>query len=241
MAAAAAIMTTDTVPKACSRRLSLGGKSVTVTGIAKGAGMIHPNMATMLGFVATDAAVSPAALRHMLTEAADALVQPHHRRRRHLDQRFLHADRDRRRGDAAIGDARHPDYAALARGGDAKSLSGWPRRSSATAKARPSSLPCRWRAARRKRNAARSLMPSRIRRWSRPRSSPPTPTWAGCCARSAMPAFADLDVGRVQLHLGDVLVAKDGGRNPAYREEDGQRVMQAKRNHGARGARPREG
>src|SRR5512141_2915270 len=61
--AAGAIMTTDTVPKACSRRLDLGGKSVTVTGMAKGAGMIRPDMATMLGFVATDAAASPAALR----------------------------------------------------------------------------------------------------------------------------------------------------------------------------------
>ena len=69
--AAEAIMTTDTVPKAaCSRRLSFGGKTVTVTGIAKGAGMIHPDMATMLGFVATDAAVSRAALQQMLTQAA---------------------------------------------------------------------------------------------------------------------------------------------------------------------------
>ena len=54
--AAAAIMTTDTVPKAASRRLQIGGKTVNVTGISKGAGMIRPNMATMLGFVATDAA-----------------------------------------------------------------------------------------------------------------------------------------------------------------------------------------
>ena len=63
-------MTTDTVPKACSRRVSIGGKPVTVTGIAKGAGMIHPDMATLLGFVATDAAVSQAALQKMLAQAA---------------------------------------------------------------------------------------------------------------------------------------------------------------------------
>ena len=57
-AAAEAIMTTDTVPKAVSRRVRLGAGEVTVTGIAKGAGMIRPDMATMLGFVATDAKVS---------------------------------------------------------------------------------------------------------------------------------------------------------------------------------------
>src|SRR6185295_2157032 len=56
--AAKAIMTTDTVPKGASRRISLDGVPVTVTGIAKGSGMIHPNMATMLAFVATDAPIA---------------------------------------------------------------------------------------------------------------------------------------------------------------------------------------
>ena len=69
--AAEAIMTTDTVPKAASLRLELGGRTVTVTGISKGAGMIHPNMATMLGFVATDAAVEPALMQRLVQEAAD--------------------------------------------------------------------------------------------------------------------------------------------------------------------------
>jgi glutamate N-acetyltransferase/amino-acid N-acetyltransferase len=69
--AAEAIMTTDTVPKAASLRLQLGGRTVTVTGISKGAGMIHPNMATMLGFVATDAAVEPALMQRLVQEAAD--------------------------------------------------------------------------------------------------------------------------------------------------------------------------
>jgi glutamate N-acetyltransferase/amino-acid N-acetyltransferase len=71
-AAAEAIMTTDTVPKAASRKVSLGGTAVTVTGIAKGAGMIRPNMATMLGFVATDAAVAQPLLEQLVREAADA-------------------------------------------------------------------------------------------------------------------------------------------------------------------------
>jgi len=70
--AAHGIMTTDTVPKGSSRRVVIEGKTVTVTGIAKGAGMICPNMATLLAFVATDAAVEPAILQQCLSTAADA-------------------------------------------------------------------------------------------------------------------------------------------------------------------------
>jgi glutamate N-acetyltransferase/amino-acid N-acetyltransferase len=69
--AAHAIMTTDTVAKAASRQIALGGKPVHVTGISKGAGMIKPNMATMLGFVATDAAISQALIEQLVKEAAD--------------------------------------------------------------------------------------------------------------------------------------------------------------------------
>ncbi len=70
--AALAIMTTDTVPKAYSVRTSIGGASVTVTGVSKGAGMIRPNMATMLGFMATDATVSPRVMQQLAQELADA-------------------------------------------------------------------------------------------------------------------------------------------------------------------------
>ena len=69
--AAEAIMTTDTVPKAASRQITIGGKTVTVTGISKGAGMIRPNMATMLGFIATDAVVAPQLMQALVREAAD--------------------------------------------------------------------------------------------------------------------------------------------------------------------------
>ena len=69
--AAEAIMTTDTVPKAVSLQARVGGKTITVTGISKGAGMIRPNMATMLGFVATDAAIAPALVQQLVREAAD--------------------------------------------------------------------------------------------------------------------------------------------------------------------------
>ena len=70
--AARAIMTTDTIAKAASRTALIGGQRVSVTGIAKGAGMIRPNMATMLGFVATDAAVPQALLTAWVREIADA-------------------------------------------------------------------------------------------------------------------------------------------------------------------------
>ena len=69
--AAEAIMTTDTLPKAASVQVYIGGKTVTVTGISKGAGMIRPNMATMLGFVATDAVLAPGLLETLARDAAD--------------------------------------------------------------------------------------------------------------------------------------------------------------------------
>ena len=64
-------MTTDTVAKAASRRVEINGRMITVTGISKGAGMIRPNMATMLGFVATDAGIAEPLLRQLVREAAD--------------------------------------------------------------------------------------------------------------------------------------------------------------------------
>lgn len=69
--AAEAIMTTDIVAKGTSRQIQLGGKTVTITGISKGSGMIHPNMATMLGYIATDAAVSQSALESIIHYAVN--------------------------------------------------------------------------------------------------------------------------------------------------------------------------
>src|SRR4030095_1929312 len=71
LAAARAITTTDTVPKGASRRIALDGVPVTVTGIAKGSGMIHPDMATMLAFVATDAPTAPPLVAQMSRDVAD--------------------------------------------------------------------------------------------------------------------------------------------------------------------------
>ena len=69
---ARAIMTTDSFPKSAVLQSKIGGKTVTLAGVAKGAGMIHPKMATMLSYVTTDAAVAPAALQRMLRDAVDA-------------------------------------------------------------------------------------------------------------------------------------------------------------------------
>jgi glutamate N-acetyltransferase/amino-acid N-acetyltransferase len=71
-AAAHAIMTTDTLAKAASRRVAVNGKIVCISGISKGAGMIRPNMATMLGFLATDAGIAQPLLEKLVKEAADA-------------------------------------------------------------------------------------------------------------------------------------------------------------------------
>ncbi len=69
--AARTIMTTDTRPKYCSKQIELDGETITITGIAKGSGMIHPNMATMLGYVATDAKIDQKRLQSMLAKGVD--------------------------------------------------------------------------------------------------------------------------------------------------------------------------
>ena len=87
MAAATAIMTTDTAPKEIAVEFTLKGRTVRLGGIAKGSGMIHPNMATMLAFITTDAAVTPEALQAGHRRLGGADVQSHHRGRRHQHQR----------------------------------------------------------------------------------------------------------------------------------------------------------
>ena len=222
--AAEAIMTTDTVPKACSRRLSLGGKSATVTGIAKGAGMIHPDMATMLGFVATDAAVSQAALQQMLTRAAA----------RSFNRITVDGDTSTNdsfvliatgaAGTHTITDERHPDYAELA---DAvtevavwlaqaiiRDGEGATKFITVQVEGGKDEEECS--------KVAFAIAHSPLVKTAFFASDPNLGRLLCAIGYAGIP---DLDVGRVQLHLGDVLVARDGGRNPAYREEDGQRVM----------------
>ena len=82
-----AILTTDVGPKVAQATFTLGGKRGRIVGVAKGAGMIHPNMATMLGFVMTDAALAPAALQTRAEDRRRSELQRDLRRRRHLDER----------------------------------------------------------------------------------------------------------------------------------------------------------
>ncbi len=223
--AAEAIMTTDTVPKACSRRLSLGGKSVTVTGIAKGAGMIHPDMATMLGFVATDAAVSPAALQRMLAHAAA----------RSFNRITVDGDTSTNdsfmliatgaAGTQTIPGESHPDYAVLAaavtevatwlaqaiiRDGEGASKFITVQIEGGGNEAECSKV-------------AYAIAHSPLVKTAFFASDP---NLGRLLAAIGYAGIADLDVGRVQLYLDEVRVVRDGGRDPAYREEDGQRVMQ---------------
>jgi glutamate N-acetyltransferase/amino-acid N-acetyltransferase len=223
--AAEAIMTTDTVPKACSRRISLGGKSVTVTGIAKGAGMIHPGMATMLAYVATDAAVSQAALQQMLALAAA----------RSFNRITVDGDTSTNdsfmliatgaAGTQAIVDERHPDYAALAEAVTEVAVwlaqaiirdgEGATKFITVQVEGGKTEEECG--------KVAYAIAHSPLVKTAFFASDPNLGRLLCAIGYAGIP---DLDVGRVQLYLGEVLVAKDGGRNPAYREEDGQRVMQ---------------
>ena len=222
--AAEAIMTTDTVPKACSRRISLGGKSVTVTGIAKGAGMIHPGMATMLAYVATDAAVSQAALQQMLALAAARSFN-----RITVDGGTSANDSfmliaTGAAGTPAISDEHNPDYAALA--GAITEVAVWLAQAiirdgegatkfiTVQVEGGKTEEECS--------KVAYAIAHSPLVKTAFFASDPNLGRLLCAIGYAGIP---DLDVGRVQLYLGDVLVAKDGGRNPAYREEDGQRVM----------------
>jgi glutamate N-acetyltransferase/amino-acid N-acetyltransferase len=223
--AAEAIMTTDTVPKACTRQVGIGGKSVTVTGMAKGAGMIHPDMATMLGFVATDAAVSPAVLRQMLALASE----------RSFNRISVDGDTSTNdsfmliatgaAGTQTIVDERHPDCTALAEAVTEVAVwlaqaiirdgEGATKFITVEVRGGKNAAECS--------KVAYAIAHSPLVKTAFFASDPNLGRLLCAIGYAGIP---DLDVGRVQLYLGDVLVAKDGGRNPAYREEDGQREMQ---------------
>jgi glutamate N-acetyltransferase/amino-acid N-acetyltransferase len=222
--AAQAIMTTDTLPKACSRQLVIDGRTVTVTGISKGAGMIRPNMATMLGFVATDAAVAPGALQALVREAADASFNR------------ITIDGDTSTNDAfvlvATGRAGNPPIDGLA------SASGRLLQEAVTAVARQLAqaivrdgegatkfITVRVSGGRDEaecRQAAYAIAHSPLVKTAFFASDP---NLGRILAAVGYAGIDDLDQGLIELHLDDVHVVTRGGRHPDYREEDGQRVM----------------
>ncbi|MBI3045156.1 MAG: bifunctional glutamate N-acetyltransferase/amino-acid acetyltransferase ArgJ [Betaproteobacteria bacterium] len=223
-AAAQAIMTTDTVPKAASRRVRVGTAEIAVTGIAKGAGMIHPNMATMLGFVATDAKLSLPLARALAAHAANRSFN------------CITVDGDTSTNDAfiliATGradmpeviDAKGAEYAALAEGVSAVAAE------LAQAIIRDGEGATKFitvrveggRGEEECRRVAYAIAHSPLVKTAFFASDP---NLGRILAAVGYAGVADLAVDKVDLYLDDVLVAKNGGRSPGYREADGARVM----------------
>ncbi len=222
--AAEAIMTTDTQPKAASRRVEVAGKTVTVTGIAKGAGMIRPNMATMLGFVATDAAIA-APLTSVLTKAAAD---------RSFNRITIDGDTSTndsfvliatgRSGAPRIESASDPAYAVVAEAIEAVA------RQLAQSIVRDGEgatkfIEVRVEQARSEEEAARIAYAVAHSPLVKTAFFASDPNLGRILAAVGYAGVDDLDTALVQMHLDDVWVVRNGGRRPEYREEDGQRVM----------------
>jgi len=222
--AAAAIMTTDTVPKAASRQLRIGGATVTVTGISKGAGMIRPNMATMLGFVATDANVAPAALQALVREAADrsfnritvdgdtstndSFMLVASRRAAHAEITALDTPEGRALRDAVVAVAEQLAQAIVRDGEGATKFI------EIQVAGGRSVDECR--------RVAYAIAHSPLVKTAFFASDP---NLGRILAAVGYAGIDDLDQGLIDLYLDDVHVATRGGRHPSYQEADGQRVM----------------
>ena len=222
--AAAGIMTTDTLPKAASKQVVIGGQTVTVTGISKGAGMIRPNMATMLGFVATDAAIDPALLQPLVTEAADRSFNR------------ITIDGDTSTNDSFLLIATHqagnPTITSL------DSADGQVLRDAVVAVSQQLAqaivrdgegatkfITVRIEGGRTEDEclqAAYAIAHSPLVKTAFFASDP---NLGRILAAVGYAGIADLDQTLIDLYLDDVHVVHQGGRRPAYREEDGQRVM----------------
>lgn len=224
LAAAEAIMTTDTQPKAASRTVQIGGKTVTLTGISKGAGMIRPNMATMLGFMATDAAVAQPVLQALVSHAADHSFNS------------ITIDGDTSTNDSFMLIATGKSGAPLIDRAEGEAFEAL--RGAVTALAQELAQMIV-----RDGEGATKLMTIRVeggntvaecRQIAYAVAHSPLvktaffasdPNLGRILAAVGYAGVEDLDVSKVNLWLDDVWVARDGGRNPDYREEDGQRVM----------------
>ena len=222
--AAEAIMTTDTLPKAASMQVQIGGKTVTVSGISKGAGMIRPNMATMLGFVATDAVLAPGLLDALVRDAADRSFN-----RISIDgdtstndsfiliatQQAGHAPIERL--DSAEGAVlREAVIAVSTRLAQAIVRDGEGATKFITVQIDGGATEAECRL------AAYAIAHSPLVKTAFFASDP---NLGRILAAVGYAGIADLDQTLIDLHLDDVHVVRQGGRHPDYREEDGQRVM----------------
>ena len=223
-AAAQAIMTTDTLPKAASRRIKIGTSTVTITGIAKGAGMIHPNMATLLGFIATDARVSLPLLKSAVVHAAKHAFN------------CITVDGDTSTNDAfmliasgktamdELGDARSPDFVALrdAITEVAIQLAQAIVRDGEGATKFVTVRIERGRSEAECRKVAYAIAHSPLVKTAFFASDPNLGRILAAIGNAGVP---DLDTARVALHMDEVPVAQSGARHPRYREAQGIAVM----------------
>ena len=220
-AAAQAIMTTDTVPKAFSRRVRLSGGEVTVTGIAKGAGMIRPDMATMLSFIATDARVAQPELASMVREAAERSFN------------CITVDGDTSTNDAftliatgasGVAATAKSDLAVLSHAVEqvaallaqavVRDGEGATKFVTIQVEGGGSREECRL--------VAYAIAHSPLVKTAFFASDPNLGRILAAIGYAGIP---DLDVSRVELYLDEVLVAANGGRHPDYREELGAEVL----------------
>lgn len=223
--ASTAIMTTDIVAKAVSKQVEIDGVTVTITGIAKGSGMIHPNMATMLGYIATDAGITQSLLQELVRDAADRSFN------------CITVDGDTSTNDAlmliATGQSALPEISsvdsvayralleaitevaiflaqAIVRDGE-----GATKFITVVVEGGRDEEECK--------KIGYAIAHSPLVKTAFFASDP---NLGRILAAIGYAGVDDLDVAALQLYLDDVLVAENGGRAASYREEDGQRVMQ---------------
>jgi len=222
-AAAHAIMTTDTVAKAASRTVAVDGKKVVISGMSKGAGMIRPNMATMLGFLATDAGIAQPLLDALVKEAAD------------LSFNCITVDGDTSTNDSFVMIASGQSGASFATETDA----GWVEVKAAIIAV---SVELAQAIVRDGEGATKFITVAvqggkdadECRKVGYAIGHSPLvktaffasdPNLGRILAAIGYAGIADLDVDGVKVWLDDVLVAENGGRAAAYKEEDGARIM----------------
>ncbi len=221
--AAEAIMTTDVLPKATSRQIVVDGKTITITGIAKGAGMIHPNMATMLGFIATDAAVPQALLQAVVKEVADVSFNS------------ITIDGDTSTNDSFILVATGQSGVEIAER-DSPAFAAFYQALREVAEQLAQAIVRDGEGATKfmtiKVEGGKTIDECKAIGYAIGRSPlvktaffASDPNLGRILAAIGYAGIDDLDVEKLSLYLDDVLVAVNGGRNPAYQEEDGQRVM----------------
>ncbi len=222
--AAEGIMTTDTVPKAFGKQIMIGNSRVSITGISKGAGMIRPNMATMLGFMATDARVSQQVIHQLALELAEGSFNR------------VTVDGDTSTNDSfvviASNKADHPAIESLAshEGQLLKAAMLDVARQLAQAIVRDGEGATKFitvcvqggKTSQECRQVAYAIAHSPLVKTAFYASDP---NLGRILAAVGYAGIEDLDQTHIELYLDDVHVAHQGGRHPAYREEDGQRVM----------------